>query len=217
MKTKAKINFIEFVRPNCYWPAPYSLEQAFGVMQWMVATGKSLPEREDERGRWGISNVECLLSMKPTCVNSYAIDPIHSVQDLRRRFHYALLSSYESLRVERWREKYGIFVTGTRWIQFPHEGSWGSGVGGQEVDRLLGATGTLTTQLNQYHAGAVEIYSAPVSISGRGFSFVLNYGYDGSRWFHTLAESENGESFGQTFRRAEAAFAALRAPAKEAA
>jgi len=42
-RTSAKLSLIEFVRPASQgdWPYPYSTEQAFELLRWMLATGKS--------------------------------------------------------------------------------------------------------------------------------------------------------------------------------
>jgi hypothetical protein len=218
MQTKAKINFIDFIRPDGYWPSPYSVDQAFGVMRWMVATGSAMPELADERGQWGTSTVINLLNCSPTCVNSHAPLSITNVAALRKSFHYALLSRYESRRVKRWKEKHGVSHTSTKILDFPNEGiqgaADGAGVSAERVDQLTLCKRRLTTQLNSCHAAATELYGVTINIDanshggtyyppGGRFRFTVDYGFDGSIWHHDIAIGTPAETFSQTLKRAE--------------
>lgn len=80
------VRFIDLVRPDGYWPQPYTLEQAFEIFRWMVAKGEGYSTQE----RWGSRGVVDLLSATSGIGHSSVI-PISSLEDLRKRFHYAVL------------------------------------------------------------------------------------------------------------------------------
>lgn len=217
MKTKAKYRFIEFVRPDGWWPQPYTLEQAFGVFAWILKTGSKI---YDQSG-WGRRDIRSLLSCKPTCVNFSEVEPVVSVQDLERRFHHAILSGFVGPNIRAWREKLGITPDGEAIISFPHHG-WKGGPFSEHdarcgIDALLGAEGRLGVQLNECHSRAREIYG--VRLHWRGsYRFVLRYGYDGSEWDWLLARQLPGEAFYTTFQRAQRRLADLvdgKQPARE--
>ena len=204
MKTKAKYRFVEFIRPDCYWPQPYTLEQAFGVFAWMLRTG----EGYGDQSCWGRSSILSLLSGKPSCVNFSAVDPIRSVDDLRRRFHYALLSSCVGESLKLWRSKFDVRPDGNAIISFPHHG-WRAAPFDEHraeiaVNALLNSEGRLGVQLNEFHSRAREILG--VDLHWRGsYRFVLNYGYgyEGSVWRHLLARQLPRESFYAVLGRAQ--------------
>lgn len=218
MKTKAKYNFVEFMRPKgSYWPLPYTIEQAFGVFGWMIESGQPFARR----GRWGEHTIECLLSGPgaSSCTGIRTICPIISVDDLRQRFHDAFFDSYSPMAAD-WRKSCGINAYASKTIAFKHHdrGTGGDSEAGfrKSLDALLAGGGTLTTQLNKYHRDAVDILSVELtySIYRHGWSFRLEYGYDGSHWFHNLAQQWKGDTFYGTFARAQAALAKLTEPAK---
>src|SRR6185369_5258771 len=121
-----------------------------------------------ETGRWGASNPICLLNCHPTCVNDYDVHPVRSIKDLKTRFHFALLSGNAGASAQRWRRENVIDITRQRILTFPHFAPFaGAMLQGkiiceagirEALETLLASTGTLTTQLNSCHAGAVEIY-----------------------------------------------------------
>jgi len=214
MKKRVKVNFIEFIRPDGYWPAPYSIDQAFGVMRWMVATGNAMTKSKGDAGQWGTSTVINLLTCSPTCVHSFAPKSIIDIDALQQSFRYALLSKHESRQVKRWKETFGIGHSLTKILTFPNEGGWGNGVSAQRVDQLLKCKRGLTTQLNEYHPAATELHGVTVNIDANGsvnayyppggqFRFTLDYGYDGSEWHHDIAIGTPEETFSQTLKRAE--------------
>lgn len=208
MKTKATYKFIEFIRPDGYWPLPYTLEQAFGVFAWMLSTGDGY----HDDGRWGRHDIRSLLSCQPTCCNFSQVRPIGNVADLQRRFHHAILSGYVGPRLQEWRETFGVTPSGKAIISFPHHGLRGyetseHGIA-RGVDALLGAKGRIGVQLNQYHSRAREINGVSLHWHNR-YWFVLNYGCDGSEWQWTLAKQLPGEAFYTTLRRAQKHLASL--------
>lgn len=221
MRTKAKIRFIEFLRPDSFWPYPYTLEQAFHVFQWMVKTGTDETYRVD--GQWGSSGPLELLSRKPTCVNHFAVDPITSIEDLRLRFHYALLSQYPNSGVLSWRKEEGIRIDSSRMIYFPHgdendpcayfggSQAYSSGSQKETLKQLFsqGRTATLQQQLNSFHPGAVECHGVRVYVTPAIFRFELSYGYAGSSWQHDLAATQENEPFLRGLSRAVKEFNSL--------
>jgi hypothetical protein len=210
LRQKARYAFVELVRPDCF--VPYSIEQCFGIFRWMVATANGTVPTAKETGRWGASNPQCLLNMHPTCVNDYDVSGVGSIAQLGKRFHFALLSRDAGASARRWRLGNGIGVTEQKILCFPHYAPFcGAPLQGKllseqdtrkALDGLLESSGILTTQLNSYHAAATEIYGVKVHVSPEGFTFTLEYGYDGSIWHHQLAVTPNmWEGEDDTFRR----------------
>lgn len=215
LRTKAKISFVEFLRPDGYWPNPYSLEQAFHVLQWMVKTGH-------EHQKYGRSGPIELLSKKPTCICFGEIDPITSIADLRSRFHHALLSKWAADQAKAWRAANQIDVQTTKILTFRHyppfsggglwrcEGDVGTGL------RDLfhhGSTQRTALSLNSIHTTARTCKDVRIHVSRRGFRFVLTYGWpdeeSSSCWSHELARTEGDEPFLDGLARAVTALAEL--------
>ena len=210
IQQKARYAFIELVRPDCY--SIYSIEQRFQIWRWMVRTAMNIKPTDAETGRWGVHGPIELLSGQPTCCGMSEVAPIRSIKDLNNRFHWALLSRDAGPSARRWRGENYINVDARRILYFPHYAPFcGAPLQGKPtaesdvrkaLDILLDATGTLTTQLNSCHAGAVEIYGVSVAVRPEGFRFVLRYGFDGSSWDHELAATPNmWEGTGDTFHR----------------
>lgn len=213
-RTKAKIRFIEFLRPDCYWPSPYNLEQALHVFQWMVRTGA-------EYRQYPQSGVWELLSFQPTCIGFFNVKPITGIADLKKRFHYALLSRYASTAAEEWRKDYGINTGGERLIYFSHYRPYGGGVLLGEstseyniekrFESFLNTTGRLKVSLNECHKKARQIKGIDLAVDEDGFKFILHFGYNESGgWEYQLARTRKGESFLDTFSRAIKELNALR-------
>jgi hypothetical protein len=222
LRTKALIRFIEFVRPDSFWPQPYSLEQAFHVFQWMVRTGK-------EFSKYQRSGVFDLLNKKATCCGAWNIDPIISVSDLRERFHHALLSAYGSELVSQWRKKNNICITEKKWIAFPHYTPFeNSEAFGSESD-LKDALNDLLTKSrgkffnfspNSCHPKATWIEKVFVNVTPEGFRFMARYGYEedegSSSWDYVLARSDAMTTpFAQTLAEAIKKLNELTAPKDE--
>ena len=198
MKTKAKISFIEFLRPCCHWPYPYTLEQAFEVFRWMVKTGAPYGEFR-ERGPLET------LSGKPTCIGFSRVEPITSIEDLRKRFHYALLDNYGGKTTDSWRENEKIDISQTRILRFKHDSEApclhekvGLRAYERDTSRVLhwlfskGQSATLSAQLNSTYRKARECRSVVVHVLPAAFVFELKYGIPGinSSWTHELASGE---------------------------
>ncbi len=117
MKTKAKIAFVELVRPDCWWPQPYTIEQAFEVFRWMARTG-----RQYERPtRWGRNGPLETLSCAPSCTGHDSVTPIKSLADLRQRFHFGVLSAMTTSNgVNEWRQAEQIYIGSERVLSFRH-------------------------------------------------------------------------------------------------
>lgn len=193
IQTKVKIKFIDLLSPDCVWPYPYTLEQALGVFQWMVKTG-------EEYNKYNQSGVTELLSMKPTCINFSEIESITSVDDLQKRFHFALLSQDASSSAQEWREDERVKPNAQRSIFFPHNKE--GGIHEDHLDSFLKTRGKLKTQLNECHKEAVNIVSIDLRVIPSGFIFRLIYGYEGSSWTFNLSETKSSECFSDTFWRA---------------
>ena len=114
IRSKGKYRLHSFVCPNI-WPLGYTIEQAFGVYRWMVETADNYPDPR----RYGRNALTPVLS----CVSSLP-DDIHaitSLEDLRKRFQWALFACYGLAgTLHRWRTEHGITVDGVHWLHFPH-------------------------------------------------------------------------------------------------
>jgi hypothetical protein len=205
MRTKAKVTFVQFLRPDGYWPYPYSVEQAFEVFRWMVRTGASY----EQRARWGRRGVIELLSCQPSCVNFGSVKPIRSLEDLRRRFHYALLSAEGNTTVTSWRHDTGLTLDATRWLHFRHAKPFtAESVSRDELERFYrdGSTQRLTVSPNRVHTTAVTCKWTEIFVEPDKFSFLLHYGWPeeecSSRWNVELTATQHGETFTEGLRRA---------------
>jgi hypothetical protein len=209
LRQKATYSFIELVRPDGY--PVYTIEQRFGILRWMAATARATTPTKAETGAWGAENTFCLLNCHPTCVNDDRVYAIQSLDDLDRRFHFALLSANAGASARRWRKENGISVTEQKILHFPHFKPFaGAPLQGKPrseayikkaVTSLLAYSAPLVPQLNRYHARARETNGVKIHVLPWGFRFVLDYGYDGSTWYHELAATPNMWSGqGETFR-----------------
>lgn len=210
IRTKAKIRFIEFLRPGSFWPYPYTLEQALGVYAWMADSAA-----EHFGGRHH-NPVFALLGCQPSCLFN-ELKPITGIDNLRETFHYALLDSVGG-RVAEWKARNGIAIEGSRMIGFRHC-QYGTGPACEafmktDLDNFLGLTGTLVPQLNEYHADAREILGVRLTYStyDHAWSFDLEYGVDGSVWRYPLAEQHKGQTFYECFVAARRHFDRLQQP-----
>lgn len=210
MKSKTKIKWINFLRPDCF-PYPYTTEQAFEVFKWLVLKW----EKYRDYGQTGAYE---LLSKNPSCLNFSSVHPITSINDLRSRFHYLFLYPHERPEITKWKVENGISIMGEKWIVFNHYTPFEGNVFGSEHDTktaletlLSTRDKTLKVSLNKSHPKAKRINSIKISISAlRGFKFIMDYGYknDGS-WGYVLAESGSTETFADTMLRAIATLSRL--------
>lgn len=219
MKTRARYEFGAFIAPDCYWPHPYTYEQAFGVLRWMLATGGD--EKYHVKGRWGTHTVAGFLLGKASCVGildwSFPGHEIKSLGAVEDRLHNALLSRCTNPGVRRWREDFGISPAGRRIIKFPVTR------GGPSEHEMLnvfidlfGAKGKLRP-LNKCHRKATTAAGVHILPSKHGWRFVLRYGYARdhfSYWHHLLAEQARGERFYAALLRAQAALVDVSDPTK---
>jgi hypothetical protein len=213
-RSKMKFRFLDLLRPDRF-PYPYSLEQAFHIFKWMVTTG-------EEYTRYGSPGVRDLLNMRPSCLNSGQVNPITSLDDLRRRFHYALLAHEEVPLATSWKKANGICIQAEKWLAFPHYTPFGGNFGSEfDIEKSLKkllemSRGTnLNVSLNECHTDARWVCGVSVEVIPRGFYFVMHYGCEedagSSSWGHTLACSIDNEPFTDTMRRAISALAAMTA------
>lgn len=194
-KSKAKINFTELVRPDGYWPQPYSLEQAFQTYRWMIRTGRGFStsgygvyDQLDGNGARGNHDLH--------------YSPITSIDALRKRFAYAILGRSNGPNTTAWRKQEKVQFGEERILHFPHYAPFtgapllGNVLSEAQISKVLqayfAAEGNLRVQLNESHAAAVEIVKLKINVGTWDFKFrfLLDYGYDGSWWTHVLAEGE---------------------------
>jgi hypothetical protein len=209
LRQRARYDFINLIRPD---HEVYTVEQRFQIYRWMVATAKAIKPTREETGRWGVMGPIALLSKQPSCIDDYyGPGPICSLDDLKKRFQYALFA-WAGPSAARWRAENGISVNTRKILSFPHYLPYaGAPLNGKPtceadiekaLEKLLDSGGNLTTHLNSCHAGAIEIQSVVVKVRPEGFDFILRYGVDGSSWDYTLAATPRmWEGEGETFRR----------------
>lgn len=214
VQSRFKVSFIELIRPGS-WPYPYTIEQAFQVLRWMTATG--FEYRADTR--WGDQGVFEVLSMKPSCRGFSSVDPITSLADLQKRFHYAILSKSENSVVDNWRRDHDILPDGKATIPYPVHKDWGVREPFKNQDDLKKALTELleppkgqklqmAVALNSVHGMETAIYhDVQIKVSRNGFAFILRYGDEarhafGSRWDEVIASTRGNETFIETAVRA---------------
>lgn len=220
IRTKAKIRFIDLVRPDMFWPYPYSVEQSFMVFFHMARTARKYAV-------WKDSGPVDTLNKQPTCQYCSTIRPIESLADLKERFVYALLCNEgtgKALR-DKWREETGIGLDKTRWLAFPHLIPFnGGGIFRCEadikraVDDLL--AGSVDRPLSKGPDGhrlkTPFCHGCHVCVGAETFSIAMKYGnkpvarFEG-QWTVSLADSEPGEPFVPVLERAMARFETLSA------
>ena len=210
------IDLIELLRPDTFWPQPLTVERAFELMRWMVSTGG---EQYTSALRWGYAGVAELLT-DGGGLSIREMKPIESLDDLRRRFHRAVLARPISDGQIRWREDNNINVNATIVVKRPtyaafkgasHLGWRSEGDIIKELDAMLlpAKSRRMAVSLNCVHKETVNwLHHIRVGIGEkRGFRFLLTYGEDphercASRWTDEIAVSRDGESFLDTMARA---------------
>lgn len=212
---------INFLRPNGYWPQPFSIEQAFTTMQWFAATGEGYTTSQ----RWGWCGVKELLSAG-SGLSASIVEPIRSLDDLRKRFHYAILGVPQSDSQIAWRQAFNIdvgaivTVPGRTYKPFcviPHLGFRCEADIQKTLETMLhGSTGTrMKISLNSVHPSLTWLHHCEVIVGPSGFCFSLEYGENpkdnphASYWNATLARTRAKESFLDTFARARDVFQCL--------
>lgn len=225
-RRSANLALIEFLRPDGYWPSPYSLEQAFQALRWLIASAAG--EQYVTRHQWHRSCAVGL--MGGAGAMNGASRPIKTLADLQSRFQMALLAgTTHRPEVARWREDKGIHVGAVIKMVFRHYKPFSppdhlpwrceAAVHDAVTQLLEKSSGKiLTTQLNSVHAGAKVTHGVDVTVGANGFCFTLRYGFvdpavdiHDSEWAHPLAVTDADEPFLDTLARAVAKLAQLTA------
>lgn len=215
---------IELLRPFGYWPQPLSIEQAFELFRWMVATGASKPEYTSQL-QWGRAGVPELLSSS-SGLSHDRVEPIVSIEDLRRRFHMAILARPQSRGQELWRQEHDIGPTSVvnvpsptfkPFAGAPHLGWRSEQTIHDDLKRMFeGSAGTqMVVSLNSQHEGCRTLHGVRISVHPEyGFGIAIRYGDThptdwGSSWDEPIARTREGETFLQTLARARDVFDCL--------
>lgn len=213
----AAIQLIEFLRPDPFWPWPYSLEMGFQALRWLIASAAD--PGFVEHHQWHTSCAVGLMGGEGA--QNGACRPITSIDDLKQRFVYALLGSDRHRpEVTRWREQCGIHPGAQIPMQFrhykPHYPAshlpWRSEAQIREALTALleNSVGQrLNVQLNSVHRRARVVQRVGIYIGPKRFRFVLNYGFNDARkdpcastWSQELATSKGDEPFLDVLARA---------------
>lgn len=220
-KSRFNVSFTDLVRPDGFWPQPYSLEQAFEIFRWMVKTGSGYTSPT----RWGQVGVKALLSAT-SANDAEAVTPIRSIADLRERFQYAILGFARSEAMALWRAAHRVEPGQKVRIGVPvytpfagaHHLGWESEADiAQAFTRLTGGHRgqALAVSLNSVWPDVRHVHGVTVAVRADGFRFQLTFGDDpthdrmASSWTDTLAVTRPGESFLDTFARARDVLAVL--------
>ncbi len=210
------VPLIEFVRPDGYWPQPFTIEQAFEVFRWMV-TGAAL---HSEPSYWGRMAAIDLLSATSGEGHDHVI-PVRGIQDLRSRFHYGILGRLSAKSQLAWRKALGIDVAATVQIRArvhkpfagaPHLGFRSEGHIRETIERITtGSVGaTMAWSLNSSHRGCRTLHHVRIAVGAEGFAFHLSYGdpldTSYSQWTERIAATRDRETFLETLARARDAF-----------
>jgi hypothetical protein len=214
-RTRA-FDMIEFLRPSSSWPWPYSLEQAFQVLQHALAAGAGVGEKAC-RGFSGVTETiygEGSTNV-PTCLEIRG-------EECLQRFYRNLLLSRANPTVERWRQENGFYAGGQARVAFksyrpdlkrPFLGdkaaSWA--VVANALNDFLGnyeghfLSVSLLSDFPQ--AGFVERNA--VQVTECGFRFTTTISFGGARWCFVVAATEGDEAFTDTLARAIRTFEAI--------
>lgn len=201
------------------WRTLEQEQKLLEVFRWMVGTASHEHYRGDSVRR--TAGAQQLLNGRDITTIGYVdIRPLGAdwKQDLERRFHYALMSSWASAPAVRWRTDHQIDLATVRQFTAPWIEDW-EGTNGALSQLLSAKEGAelgepLRWQLNPFHEKAVAIHGIALAIAPRYragrclgwlWSFVLSYGYSGDRycsWTRVLAAQEPGEPLLETMERA---------------
>ena len=221
-RRKAVIHLIEFLRPDGYWPTPYTVEMAFQVLRWLItsASGGGYVTRHQWHDTCAVGLMGGVGAVNGGC------RPIRSLENLSKRFHWAILGSdrYHP-EVARWRADKGIHANAVLEMGIRHYSPlrappahlpWRCQ---RDVENaitwLLEETvgQKLVVQLNPAHKGARVVHYVGILVGPNGFEFRLHYGFKSpkvdqfdSDWSYTMAESEGDEPFLDTLARAISEF-----------
>lgn len=220
----ADVALIELLRPDPYWPDPYSTEMAFQALRGLIASASA--DEFVEHHQWHTSCAVGL--MGGAGAKNGACRAIASRADLRERFIEALLARPRwRPEVARWRTAKGIHVDAVLRMRFRHYKPyhppahlpWRSEADiTAALDALLEKSvgSRLAVALNSVHDAARVVHSIGIVVGATGFKFVLRYGFVDPRedrfdseWAETLAQTVRDEPFLDTMARAVARFAEL--------
>lgn len=157
--------------------------------------------------RWTTFTVERDLTPDPNHRFGFGTtpSPISSIEDLKIRFQRALLNRDHDFMV-RWRDAKGISVHSVMTLETPVPLNISPEIT-QKLGDMFDSEGLeMAYAINPYHEKARHIIQVVVAPFEDGFTFALFYGYDGSSWVHTLAETRGSEPFERTCLRAYEAF-----------
>lgn len=210
------VKLIEFVRPDSYWPSPYTLEQAFCTLQHFVRTGAE-PQYQTP-GQWGRSGPLELMNGSGV-VSSPGLNAITSIAGLREVFHRALLARPVSDGQVDWRRDHKIDVSQSlvipQRVYRPFDGARHLDLSCEadihkRLEAMFGkddAGKQMAISLNSVHNDVRTLHGMSVKVTSNGFLFSLKYGDRhptefGSAWEEILAMSRTGETFVDTLDRA---------------
>ncbi len=210
------VKLVEFVRPDSFWPNPYSLEQAFCTLQHFVRTGAD-PQYQSQ-GQWGRSGPWELMNGSGV-VSSPGLNAITGISGLRDVFHRALLARAVSDGQAQWRRDHRIDVTQSlvipQRVYRPFDGAKHLGLSCEadihrRLEEMFGkadAGKPMAISLNSVHTDVRTFHGMSVKVTSNGFLFSLKYGdchpsEFGSAWEDILAMSRTGETFVDTLDRA---------------
>lgn len=195
----------------------YSVEMAFQALRFLIASasGSGYVTRHHWHSTCAVGLMGGAGAVNGGC------ELVNSMDDLRSRFHSALLSkTYPGSEVDRWRRDKGIDVNAVIRMPFRHYKPFHppshlpwrceDDVRKDLTELLVNSVGIkLAASLNSVHRSANVVHSVGIRVGPESFNFELAYGFKDpridnfdSRWYETLASTEGDEPFLDTLARA---------------
>lgn len=211
MKNKVRLDWATLVAPDSSYNS-VSLQNPKNALRidCVFEAYAQLLEGNDnfqKETRWTTYTVDRDITPDPNHPFGYGVSPspVSSINDLKVRFQRALLNRTHDFMV-RWRDAKGIslhsIITLEKAVPLKISGK----IDRQISDMFHSEGLEMAYSINPYHEEARKIIQVVIFPSDNGFIFALFYGYDGSSWIHTLAETRGHEPFDQTCMRAYAGF-----------
>ena len=204
MRHNIAIPWRKLVDPKLDFKAPLKwkytgirYDLAFEVLLTLYQTAKEYKDHN----RWAGYQASSLLNGRSRGDFGFSekFHPVTSFEDVKTRYHYALLASMHGC-YERWRQDHNIElannVTLIRAVPAKIEGN-------EILGKLFNINGCETrVQLNPYNPKAIKIRGFGIGLTREGFSMILRHGYQGSSWNQIVAETRFNEPFAETLKRA---------------
>jgi hypothetical protein len=209
IKTTFEVDTTKIVAPDIA-ASHLEVDQQFELLRWMWQTGKDYEAPAPYRP-WSVQRLLRGDTTDWTRTNPF----ITSRADLQTLISRGILGRGHEI-YDMWREDHGLSYGEKTSVKARHYGKSSSSIttyhAGLHVDQALWTAMRdirgehLAVSPNHVHPKAVVIRDFGVSVSEKGFTFVISYGFEeseySSSWAHTLATTRGDETFYETAERA---------------